>query len=403
MDIEQSINYDGLDIKYIFKERKYDCNSMIIVFSGFGAVNNFTYDFKNALSNIYAHVLWIKDDFYGEASYYYASNGIEIHEKINNFIISFSEKFNIKKNEIILSGFSKGGSAALFYGLKYDYNKIICTVPQLKIGTYCYNSHKDVLKHMLGNNLTIEELDCLILNLLKSSNKYKNIYFLTSRSDEQFETQIEPYLSGFHYFFNFNLFYSESILVRAHNQVTSHHIQFILSLFYSLINNLCPVYGTKFIKGDSEIRSDKKDCYEAFAELRDFKIDGHKIYPEGIGIVRGYDFENWVDVEYILLLENDCDKYEIKMAKGEKPELTKEFYNGYFCIYDKAWFCTLKYEGIDISFVSSGIYNLILKIFLRNDNKWITCSLSSKKQKWISSENFEIEILSNGVCRLHIK
>ena len=110
--------FNNIEFKYIFKKRKYDCNSMIVVFSGFGATGNFTYDFINVLNEINSAVLWIKDDFYGNAAYYYSVNGREIHTTVNAFILDIAQKNNILKDNIILSGFSKGGSAALFYALK---------------------------------------------------------------------------------------------------------------------------------------------------------------------------------------------------------------------------------------------------------------------------------------------
>ena len=168
----------NIEFKYIFKKRKYDCNSMIVVFSGFGATGNFTYDFINVLNEINSAVLWIKDDFYGNAAYYYSVNGREIHTTVNAFILDIAQKNNILKDNIILSGFSKGGSAALFYALKYNYSKIIATVPQIRIATYCKKSHQDVLTHMLGNDHSDEKFECLnqcIQEALAQSNSEKNI------------------------------------------------------------------------------------------------------------------------------------------------------------------------------------------------------------------------------------
>ena len=175
---EQKIVFNNIEFKYIFKKRKYDNNSMIVVFSGFGSSGNFTYDFKNVLNDIHSSVLWIKDDFYGNAAYYYSVNGQEIHSIINDFILNIAKNNNVEKYNIILSGFSKGGSAALFYGLKYDYNKIVTTVPQIEIGTYCKQSHKDVLFHMLGETYTERQFDALnsvIQISLNESKSNKNI------------------------------------------------------------------------------------------------------------------------------------------------------------------------------------------------------------------------------------
>lgn len=233
---------DDLKIKYLFKPRKYDCNYLIVVFSGFGATDYFTYDLKNSLLQINANVLWIKDDFNENVAYYYAVNNSQIHNKINKFIENFAKEINIEKKNIILSGFSKGGSAALFYGALYNYKNIISTVPQFKISDYCLKSKKeDVLVHI---GVEYNQLNKIILDSIQSdTNLEKNIYFLTSEADEQYISQVESNLKYLYKYENFNLFYSQSILVRSHNQVTSHHLQLIMSWLYSLISGAIPKYG----------------------------------------------------------------------------------------------------------------------------------------------------------------
>src|SRR5690606_32491058 len=363
---------------------------MVVVFSGFGATGNFTYDFKNVLNEMHSNVLWIKDDFYGNITYYHSVNNKEIHPIINDFILDIAQKNNIKKDNIILSGFSKGGSAALFYGLKYDYKKIISTVPQVKIATYCQKSHKDVLLHMLGEDYTkesFEALDNSIQNVLSRSCQHKNIYLLTSKADEQYKDQVDPFLDDFYSFSNFNLFYSESILVRTHNQVTSHHVQLVLSWLYSLIAGLTPYYGVKTIKGDP-VRREKIDLENYTIELRCFKINDTKIYPEGVGLVRNYDFQDWSDVNYFIIFENEELSYELPLAKAHRPQLTREFYNGNFSIYDKSCFTTYRYNGIDISHIKKGKYNIKLKIFLTNINEYITKFIRTKKSTFNENEYY---------------
>lgn len=397
--------FKNIEFKYLFKKRKYDNNSMIVVFSGFGASGNFTYDFKNVLNEIHSSVLWIKDDFYGNAAYYYSLNGQEIHSVINDFILDIAQKNNIENENIILSGFSKGGSAALFYGLKYDYNKIITTVPQIEIGTYCKKSHQDILFHMLGENYKSAQFDALNLSIKEAvikSDSNKNIYFLTSKADEQYKSQVEPFLDQFYRFSNFNLFYSESILVRTHNQVTSHHVQLILSWFYSLISGLTPVYGTKIIKGDSLVRSDI-NLKDYVVELRSLKLDKQKIYPEGVALVRNYNFINWSDVDYSILIENDQIKYELPIAKVHSSALTRDFYNGNFSIYDKCLFTTYKYNGVDISHIKKGKYSLKIKIHLKNINEYVVDYIKSNKKINVENELYYCYLNSNGCYELLVK
>lgn len=52
----------------------------------------------------------------------------------------------------------------------------------------------------------------------------------------------------------------------------------------------------------------------------------------------------------------------LNIAKDHKPQLTRQYYNGNFCIYDKCWFATYKYKGVDISQIPSGVYQLYLEL-----------------------------------------
>lgn len=390
---------DGLKIKYLFKPRKYDCNYLIVVFSGFGANNYFTYDLKNTLSGINSNVLWIKDDFFDNVSYYYSAKGEILHEKINNFIEKFSQKINIAKDKIILSGFSKGGSAALLFGCLYNYKNIVCTVPQFKIASYCLQTKKQDVVHHMGGASEIDEVILKAIDLDK--NLEKNIYFLTSEADEQYASQIKPYVSSLYKYKNFNLFYSESILVRSHNQVTSHHLQLILSWYYALISGAVPRYGITLVKGDEINAKNEIDFSDIFIELRKFSAENRIIYPEGVALVRGVDHEKWHEVDFVLILQGENNYYEFDLAQDSKPSLIKEFYDGNFTIYDKSWFCTYRYKGIDLSKVKAGIYRVKLTLKLNKFNKDITSDLKSSIINNISYEKIKLKF--DKICQLEIE
>jgi hypothetical protein len=128
---EKNILINGRNIYYKYKPRKYDNKHLIVVFSGFGGASEFSYDFENALLDCPAHVIWIKDDFDGHCSYYSCRGmSLIIETLVINFIEKFISDLEIEKSEVTFAGFSKGGSAALYFGLKYNYKNIVCTVPQ---------------------------------------------------------------------------------------------------------------------------------------------------------------------------------------------------------------------------------------------------------------------------------
>lgn len=69
---EKIFKYKELAVKYRFKAQSTDRNHLFVIFSGFGAKGKettYTFAGESAL-HIRGNILWIKDDFYGGATYY---------------------------------------------------------------------------------------------------------------------------------------------------------------------------------------------------------------------------------------------------------------------------------------------------------------------------------------------
>lgn len=359
----------GIKLKYKFKAQKYDCNHLIVVFSGFGSSSEFTYDFENLLQISYASVLWIKDDFDGHCCYYLCQNMNFIIEKsVISFINKKLSELQLTKKQCSVIGFSKGGSAALYYGIKYDFNNILITVPQTFIGSYVDKNWKVVAKHMMGENYSskqVEILNSLILDLLKSDKKKeKNIYLITSKKDIQYDTEIVPIKDELFKYYNMNFLLSESIFVRAHNQVTSHHAQFILGILFILTNNIAPHLGYKILEGKKQTEI-KDQSHLPVVKIEFIKLVNNLFFIGGIALLRGIEFNEFTDVDYVLRFINVSTKKftDLRIAKAHRPDLTKQYYNGDFVIYDKAWLTTFKHAGLSLNELEKGTYEIYLLIY----------------------------------------
>lgn len=393
---ENKVSVNGIDIIFKFKQKKYDTKHLIVVFSGFGGSGEFTYDMERALQEVQANILWIKDDFFGHCSYYICHEmDFKIREAVHSFILKYLNELSLDKENCTLAGFSKGGSAALYFGLNFNFPNIVATVPQFHIGSYVAKNWKVPAKHMLMdiNEKNIRILDSLLPSVLKKDKFWdKNIYLLSSPADIQYETEIAPYLVDFMKYKNFNFFFSKSQLVRAHNQVTAHHVPLLLSIFYSLSSGAVPRYGYVELLGDQKIGSSVA-TYEPIALLRRIDIRNGRIFPDGVSIIRGVPCENWGDISTSLILENRSNKFTIPLAKDHRPNLSREFYqDGYVC-YDKGWFTSLKHEGLDISFVEPGVYKAYINIKCNGYEK-ITLLKSESKisiSKIISEFSISVE------------
>jgi len=359
LEFEKSI--DNVKIKYMYKPRKYDSTHLLIVFSGFGGTDEFTYDFSNSLKDCPSHVIWIKDDFEEHCCYYLCqSMNFKIENAIYTFILDKLKEFNLDKNQCTLAGFSKGGSAALYFGLKYNFDNIISSVPQFHIGSYVKKGWNEVAKHMMGD-LSQENIctlnDLLPDTLRKDTNLLKNIYLLTSESDSQFLTEVKPYLSEFIKYNNFNLLLSKSKLVREHKNVTAHHVPLLISLFYSLAQGAVPRYGYVELTGDNKDKPENPTA-EPISILKKISIQSNLIFPEGVGILRGLSCGEYSDISSKLICDGLNGRFEWNLAKDHIPRLTRDLYEGGFVNYDKGWFCSYRYQGLDTSHLPAGEYTL---------------------------------------------
>lgn len=153
-------------ISYVYQRKKTD--TLVVVFSGFAGKNvPAKYNLVRTLFGRKEARLFLLDNFgYKKVGSYYLGNsmGLWNNSNIEKLIRSIIERD--KYNNIIFCGSSKGGTAALLYGLKMNVTKIIIGSPQYKIGEYLLQNeyHKLLLKEIIGDSgVTVDFLN----NILK--------------------------------------------------------------------------------------------------------------------------------------------------------------------------------------------------------------------------------------------
>lgn len=130
--------------------------------------------------------------------------------------------------------------------------------------------------------------------------------------------------------------------------------------------------------------SSMQDC---IIDLQKFKLVRSVLYVEGIGIITGQNAKDYGHIDYKLIIKNSSAEYVKQLGKAHRPELTQKYAAGIDCSYDKCWFATLNYQGVDIADVPVGSYELFLKITVNGFVKII--SLGSQQPI-----NFENELFS---------
>lgn len=367
---------NGINVIYRHKPNKYDFKHLIVVFSGFLNEKPGNYDFINALSDCPADVIWINDNFHGMYSYYLCRNmAFDIRDAVEEFIRLQIAQKNLRPENITFTGYSKGGSAALYHGLNMGIKNIAVSVPQMKIGSYVNQNWKHVATHMMGEayqNIHIDSLDKLIVNLLKKETDFdKNIYLLTSEADIQYENEIKPYLSDFEKYRNFNLLKTYSAFVREHSHVTSHHTALLLSIYYALASEAVPRFGNVNFFGSQPCPKPDKTNAEPYVDLKMLDYKDQTLFLEGVAVLKGVHIQEYSDINYELVLENTRNgrQYTKTLAKTHRSHLTRELFDQDLVVYDKGWFTTYQYKGVDISDIPDGTYRLHIKISSKGQQK----------------------------------
>ncbi len=138
----------------------------------------------------------------------------------------------------------------------------------------------------------------------------------------------------------------------------------------------------------------KANLTDKIIDLQSFKISGSILFLEGIGILQGQSAKEYGDINYQLIFKNRNNKLIKKLAKGNHPELTA-YYSAFPNVYyDKCWFATAGYKGIDISDIPQDEYELLLNISINGFN--ITSPISSSKEINVKNKFFEFLCSEKG-------
>ncbi|KAE9530130.1 acyltransferase [Testudinibacter aquarius] len=98
-----------------------------------------------------------------------------------------------------------------------------------------------------------------------------------------------------------------------------------------------------------------------FINLETFLIKDGKLFISGIGFIQGINVREYGDIDYKLVLKNESGQYIKQLAKLNKPEITEKYAENNIK-YDKCFFTTFQENGLALTDVSLGTYELYLVI-----------------------------------------
>lgn len=368
---EQCVKVHNVDITYCYRKGKYDCRHLVVIFSGFGMHSNFTYDFKGkSLDNVPSHILWIKDLFYGNSCYYLCHKmDFSVERAINDFILNFCRMNFLDLENITLVGGSKGGTAALYFGIKYEYKNIISSAPQISIGSFINKKHKDIASHMLTCDNDVCKLDFLIEKEISvAKNLDKNIYLFSSPVDQHENCiQVHGLLKKFK---NFNHIVTNSLCCQQHNQITSYNLPLILSIILSHSQRIYPRFGEWFYNGDSlrtpyetEILLKRQQLeLSAMAYLESCTFKDGRIFPEGVAYFCGIPSPSYGLFKKNIIFASKKHRYTYAVGSKSSELFSRKYFRDVYCDYKTIGFSSIKRRGLSLDNIPVGVYNIFMSI-----------------------------------------
>ncbi|MBO0896025.1 hypothetical protein [Arthrobacter sunyaminii] len=383
---------EGISVKYRLKRATSDRHSLLVIFSGFRRPGTYDYDGAPAQS-LRGNILWIQDDFFGDYAYYLC-RGLDfaIERAVQSLISYILNDLKIGKENCIVAGFSKGGTAALFFGIKYGYGAIVATVPQFRPGYYMAGNWPEALSAIAGDGSSLRqaELDELLLRLVASDEEIqRNVYIVSSESDELHSVQVEPFISRFEKYSNFNYVLTDSPLVTNHIAVTRYNVPLLTGLFALLIEGIRPSFG-KVINGSKpsirtvseEPDTSDEDEREVVAGFGAVALENGRLYPNGYGFHKGKPATEYGSVTTHLLLVGEGETFEYLLGGVRAPALSSRFYEEAFCDYSYAGFASIGHKGIPLAGIPSGQYEMQLRIRSHGITKTVAAAGDSSMTKW---------------------
>ena len=146
-------------VRYLKVEGTTD--EVAFIFSAMSAVGDLTFNYKSSLAEFKGTQYFILDDSREQGTYYLCENrDFQIARSVQKFIQAKVSQLNVSEDRVYFFGSSKGGTAAVWHGLKLGFGNIVVAAPQFLVGDFLKKPHPGVLEYMAGGR-SQEDIDWL--------------------------------------------------------------------------------------------------------------------------------------------------------------------------------------------------------------------------------------------------
>lgn len=254
-------------IRYLFEESKSDelKDKLIIVFTAMAEPYRFVYNYLKTLEGIPANKLFILDDFGDQGSYYIGKNrDFSIDTSVSSLIDYILAKNDIKSKNVISIGSSKGGYAAIYFGIKKYFGNIIAGAPQSKLGDFLISQapHKNIATYISGDSREYDRyyLNEILFNLVDkpSDNISPNFHITVGDKDHHYKNHVLPLrqvLDKNNYVLNLEV--KEGI---THSDLKVHFPNYLLNQLQKILNYEIPIQINSVSIQESSLRNIKVTC-----------------------------------------------------------------------------------------------------------------------------------------------
>ncbi|MBC1566850.1 accessory Sec system protein Asp2 [Listeria booriae] len=205
----EKVYFNDVPVKYLFQPAKKPSKHLILSFSGLystefqgGAP---VYNHIRTLEPVDANKLFILDSYQEQFCYYVGFGGAyDFERSVVALITTIANQLNIPAQNIIATGSSKGGAAALYYSLKYNYGKAIIGAPQIYIANYLdqranSESMRERYNRILGRDHDFGKAfwNGLILNQVAKCTEFPEMHFHVGKGDFHYPKHLVPLFKQF--------------------------------------------------------------------------------------------------------------------------------------------------------------------------------------------------------------
>lgn len=184
-------------VEYVLKQ--HSSSTLLIVFSGIGEAR---YNYMRSLSASPCDQLYIRDCWANHTSYYWFERQSDYPERFTTKLIEDILSRHTYM-QIITIGSSKGGTAAIYYGLKLRASAIFAGACQYLVGQYLsvhqYTKHPEYWQAVVGEDITkewVERLDNKLENMIRQHTGCSTrLFLLYSTNEHTYEDHIKPLLA----------------------------------------------------------------------------------------------------------------------------------------------------------------------------------------------------------------